>query len=338
MALRVRSRAIVPGLALALALAGCNAQHSGELLANVASPELAAAGPASAQAVSGPASAQAEDVPVKIELAANGAPLPPVRPDFAKLAAEKAQQAQAQTAQQPQQGQPASSAQAQSLPEAASAEGSSVMAMAPVAPSAPAPTGIFSLFAQPAAAPAEGVQLASAPSTVASDAPVERASLGAYERRVAGDAALQPSTAFKIAPAAVIEVAGVTQPARPSPNLVPVAPQIAGSFGAAGGQNWRPAYDDVVTNCFRPDLRAALENIARHFNSEVLVTSGARDRGRRNSLHRSCRAADIRIVGVSPGTIARYAAGVPGIKGVGTYRRVAVTHIDTRESEMAWRY
>lgn len=334
MALRLgRSRAIFPGLAVALALAGCNAQHSGELSANVASPNLEAAATSSGQTA---AAQDTADRPVKIELAANGAPLPPARPDFAKLAAEKAtaQSGAAQTAAaQPQ------TAPAQTQP----LEGSSIVAMAPVA-QAPAPTGIFSMFAPPREnAPEPQVQLASASAAVATDAaPAERASLGAYERRMSGEGATPPAAnAFRIAPAAVIEVAGVTQPAqssRPSPTLISVSPQIAGTFGAAGGQNWRPAYDTVVTNCFKPDLRAALENIARHFNSEVLVTSGARDRGRRNSLHRSCRAADIRVVGVSPGTVARYASTVPGIKGVGTYRRVAVTHVDTREFEMAWRY
>ena len=69
-----------------------------------------------------------------------------------------------------------------------------------------------------------------------------------------------------------------------------------------------------------------------------LVTSGKRDNGRRGSLHRYCKAADIRVVGVSPGEVARVARNIPGVNGVGTYRRVSVTHIDVRAERFAWRW
>lgn len=323
--------------AVALTLAGCNAQHQGELAANVAAGANVEAGNGQFAAAQNPAAqAQLEIIEPKID----GVPLPPARPDFAKLAKERELQAVGAT----QVAAGATPTVVQSTPEG----GVTTVAQAYAPPPQPAaPSGIFSIFAGAPADPAAPVQVAAAP-PAASDAPAHRASLLAYERRVSGEdipTATTPaaSTAYRLAPAAVVEVAGVTrelQPARAtfaSPALIGPGPQIAGSFGM-GGRNWRPAYDHVVTNCFGPDLRAALENIARHFNSEVLVTSGHRANGRSRSMHRFCRAADIRVVGVSPGTVARYAASVPGVNGVGTYRRVAVTHVDTRENQMAWRY
>jgi hypothetical protein len=152
---------------------------------------------------------------------------------------------------------------------------------------------------------------------------VEGASLTAYEFKTAGvplpTGGLRPENAT-FTPAN-FEIAGAPAP-RPS----------------AGGQRWRAAYDTVETDCFPPELRRALDQIAAHFDSEVLVTSGMRERGRRGSLHRACKAADIRVAGVSPGEVARVARKIPGVNGVGTYRRVAVTHIDVRDERFAWRW
>ena len=63
-----------------------------------------------------------------------------------------------------------------------------------------------------------------------------------------------------------------------------------------------------------------------------------RKHGRRGSLHRHCMAADIRVAGIAPSALATYAKTVPGINGVGTYRRTDVTHVDIRQEQMAWRY
>ena len=151
----------------------------------------------------------------------------------------------------------------------------------------------------------------------------EAASLGAYEYKSAGvplpEGGLR-ATNIAFAPAQ-FELAGVSP-----------------SVGRSGGLRWRAAYDNVETNCFPETLRRALDQLATHFKSEVLVTSGARNRGRRGSLHRSCKAADVRVVGVSPGEVARVARTIPGINGVGTYRRVSVTHIDVRAERFAWRW
>lgn len=151
----------------------------------------------------------------------------------------------------------------------------------------------------------------------------EAASLGAYEFKTAG--APLPEGGLRAANIAYapaqFELAGV-------------APTI----GRPGEMRWRAAYDNVQTDCFPETLRRALDQIAAHFKSEVLVTSGKRDRGRRGSMHRACKAADIRVVGVSPGEVARVARTIPGVNGVGTYRRVAVTHIDVRAERFAWRW
>jgi len=104
------------------------------------------------------------------------------------------------------------------------------------------------------------------------------------------------------------------------------------------GQHWRAAYSNVTTDCFPAELKSALNKIGEHFKSDVLVTSGFRGKGRRGSMHRSCRAADIRVIGVSPTHLAAYARTVEGVNGVGTYRRTSVTHIDVREDKFAWRY
>ncbi len=151
----------------------------------------------------------------------------------------------------------------------------------------------------------------------------EAASLGAYEFKTAG--APLPEGGLR-----AISIA-----------YAPVQFELAvaaSSIDRLGGVRWRAAYDNVRTDCFPETLRKALDQIAAHFKSEVLVTSGKRDNGRRGSLHRSCKAADIRVVGVSPGEVARVARNIPGVNGVGTYRRVAVTHIDVRAERFAWRW
>ncbi len=107
---------------------------------------------------------------------------------------------------------------------------------------------------------------------------------------------------------------------------------------AQAGQRWRLAYSYVKADCFPENLKAAMNVIAGHFKTDVMVISGFRGNGRRGSLHRSCRAADIRVPGVAPSVLAAFAKTVPGINGVGTYRRSTLTHIDVRATKFAWRY
>jgi uncharacterized protein YcbK (DUF882 family) len=48
-------------------------------------------------------------------------------------------------------------------------------------------------------------------------------------------------------------------------------------------------------------------------------------------------AADIRIEGVEPMALATFAKTVPGINGVGSYRRTDLIHVDVRQEQFAWR-
>lgn len=95
--------------------------------------------------------------------------------------------------------------------------------------------------------------------------------------------------------------------------------------------------DRVVTECFPDDLKRVLARMSRHFGSPVIVTSGYRSRGRRGSLHRVCKAADVQIAGVRPSQIVAFAENEPDIGGIGTYSYTRSIHIDTREAKMSWR-
>lgn len=362
--------------AAALALAGCNAHTSAtQGLASEAGGMQAAGFAAGAPGAlptaipqsQAPAGAAAATGAAPVEAAVTfqapaAAPVPPARPDLGdrvqvaeSLSGAPAPQAAASA------GAPQPGATEAGVTQVARAEPAS-----PPQSEAPAqrPAGIFAIFGGTSADPAAPQTSYAAASPVQSDGGpprVERASLNAYERREAGEpedppdeparpgAKPKPGITYNYTPA-VIEINGVTAETtpglnaqRPAPPLLRPVAAVTSVFGtiatgAQGGRRWRPAYPHVVTHCFSPTLRRALDIIGDHFNSEVQVTSGLRTNGRRRSMHRSCAAADIRVVGVSPGTVARYAANVPGINGIGTYRRVAVTHIDTRINRMAWRY
>ncbi|HUG61450.1 MAG TPA: D-Ala-D-Ala carboxypeptidase family metallohydrolase [Methylomirabilota bacterium] len=84
--------------------------------------------------------------------------------------------------------------------------------------------------------------------------------------------------------------------------------------------------------CFPPALQSILKDLGTQFGQPVVVTSGHRGAGRarRGSQHRACAAADIRIPGVSAGSIAKYARAHAKVGGVGTYcgRRTGLVHVD----------
>jgi Peptidase M15 len=82
-------------------------------------------------------------------------------------------------------------------------------------------------------------------------------------------------------------------------------------------------------------LNGLLYQISRHFNAPVTVVSGCRSYahnrrigGARESWHLRCMAADIRVQGVGPATVFRYAGSLPGRGGVGSYCRDSFIHID----------
>lgn len=187
----------------------------------------------------------------------------------------------------------------------------------PLLPPARPNFGDRQLAGNPAAEPRVPAMAFADPQTMTR---AETASLGAYEFKAAG--APMPAGGLRTMKA----------------DFAPAQSDLAGVGRSGQPVGWRSAYDHVDTSCFPQTLRRALDRIATHFKSEVLVTSGKRERGRRGSLHRSCKAADIRVAGVAPTEVARFARTIPGINGVGTYRRVAVTHVDVRAERFAWRW
>ncbi len=85
----------------------------------------------------------------------------------------------------------------------------------------------------------------------------------------------------------------------------------------------------VHYGCFPGKLMGVLNYIQRVTKRKVIVTSGHRDHGRSGSLHRSCKAADIRVQGYSTSRLRQIARSAPGIGGIGIYRRQpGLLHVD----------
>jgi uncharacterized protein YcbK (DUF882 family) len=102
-----------------------------------------------------------------------------------------------------------------------------------------------------------------------------------------------------------------------------------------------PQTPRVSMSCFPKPLQTVLDDLGRQFGRQVVVTSGHRTTRstRKGSQHRTCKAADIRIAGVSPGTIARVARKNPMVGGVGTYcgRSAGIVHVDVGPPR-SWHY
>ncbi len=88
------------------------------------------------------------------------------------------------------------------------------------------------------------------------------------------------------------------------------------------------------------ELVTILQNIRDHFGAAVTVNSAYRTAeynekvgGGKNSLHLQGRAADIKVTGVSPWEIAKYAETI-GVRGIGVYS--TFVHIDTRDTKYYW--
>ena len=73
----------------------------------------------------------------------------------------------------------------------------------------------------------------------------------------------------------------------------------------------------VHAKCFPTKLLQVLAFIDKETKGKVVVTSGHRPHGRRKSLHRSCKAADIRVPGYSTSSLVRIARRAPGVGGIG---------------------
>jgi uncharacterized protein YcbK (DUF882 family) len=91
----------------------------------------------------------------------------------------------------------------------------------------------------------------------------------------------------------------------------------------------------VSVDCFKPELVSLLKKIGKHYGKKVVVTSGYRSpahnrrvRGAKRSLHMRCKAADIKVPGVSKSALAKYVRSIPGRGGVGLYCRSSAIHVD----------
>lgn len=85
----------------------------------------------------------------------------------------------------------------------------------------------------------------------------------------------------------------------------------------------------VSARCFPPKLLGILAFIKKETKGKVIVTSGHRSHGRRRSLHRSCKAADIRVKGFTAVQLRKIARRAPGIGGIGVYRwQPGLLHVD----------
>ena len=102
--------------------------------------------------------------------------------------------------------------------------------------------------------------------------------------------------------------------------------------------------------CVDDELVALLQQIRQHFGNPLTITSGYRTPahnkacgGAAYSQHLYGRAADFKIAGVGPDTVAAYAETLlPGRGGIGVYppkagRPNGWVHIDTRPEKSRWR-
>jgi uncharacterized protein YcbK (DUF882 family) len=99
----------------------------------------------------------------------------------------------------------------------------------------------------------------------------------------------------------------------------------------------------VSTGCLRPALRQVLSQISGRFGRPVVVTSGYRSPaqnrragGASRSYHMQCMAADIKVPGVSPGQVARFARSLPQVGGVGFHTYTSAVHIDVAPRVATW--
>lgn len=91
------------------------------------------------------------------------------------------------------------------------------------------------------------------------------------------------------------------------------------------------------------DLVNILQKIRNHFGKSVTITSAYRTPGKNKAVggqtysqHLYGRAADIKVKGVAPKTVAAYAEKLLVNKGgIGTYS--TFTHIDTRTTKARWK-
>lgn len=89
------------------------------------------------------------------------------------------------------------------------------------------------------------------------------------------------------------------------------------------------------------DLVIILQKIRNHFGVPVTINSAYRCKkhnaavgGAKDSFHMQGRAADIKVSGANPKTVAQYAESI-GVKGIGLYDNFV--HVDTRTKRFLWK-
>jgi hypothetical protein len=89
--------------------------------------------------------------------------------------------------------------------------------------------------------------------------------------------------------------------------------------------------DNVNITCLDPGLMRIIHETGKHFGGLPVITSGQRERGRKGSYHRQCKAADFFIPDVPRAALAKYLRTLPEAGGVGTYCHTKSVHLDIGE-------
>ena len=125
----------------------------------------------------------------------------------------------------------------------------------------------------------------------------------------------------------------------------PVRVASAAALARIGRHGLRTQHSKVSVRCLEPELVRLIKRAERHFGRHAVVTSGFRSRrhnrrvgGARNSMHTTCKAADIQIKGVTKWKLASWLRKQDGRGGVGTYCHTASVHIDIgKKRDWNWR-
>lgn len=142
-----------------------------------------------------------------------------------------------------------------------------------------------------------------------------------------GAAAMQRAEAR---PPDLLDPISLTQQNTSSPEVKPMYSLAKAIAGEAPGGEKRQSRRGLDSR-----LQRLLLQIESHFQRPVIISSGCRSTyknrrvgGARKSYHLRCMAADIKMAGVSEGTLLRFVSRLPGRGGVGTYCRNSIVHVD----------